>query len=264
MQSAQDILLKLGASLKAGRHDDIALKTPSGEPVLFRARGLQVIRSEADEIDTGNTCTLVITPSAPLVSGVLVRILQVYRPVIPVVQFGAMTGRLIEKVKAKAPLKSGSWENEACLELLAFAMEIKVPPKGKGERERPRNRQESQGVIEDPFTGEPMGLWASAISRMRSARSDAVGMRDEALEDTLGQPELVGNLGQVSAWVKIANISGLVVSGYWIPVLGPSVVLKGDTEDRVAKGLLRRGLNPQFALLALANLRLRDQLRQND
>jgi hypothetical protein len=47
-------------------------------------------------------------------------------------------------------------------------------------------------------------------------------------------------------------------------VLGPSVVLKGDTEDRVAKGLSRRGLNPQLALLALANLRLRDQLRNNE
>jgi len=264
MHTAQDVLLKLGASLKAGRHDDIVLKTPSGEPVLFRAQGLQVIRSEADEIDTGKTCTLVITPLAPLVSGVLVRILRVYRPMMPAGQFTSMAGRLIEKVKSKAALKSGSWENDACLDLLAFAMEVKVLPKGKGVRDRPRHRQDSHGIIEDPFTGEPMGLWASAISRMRSARSDAVGMADEVLEDTLGQSTPTTDLGQAPSWVKVANISGLVVSGYWIPVLGPSVILKADTEDRVAKGLSRRGLNPQIALLALANLRLRDQLRKND
>jgi hypothetical protein len=80
MKNPHDEILSLGASLKAGRLDDVLLRTPAGEPVLFRAQGLQVIRSEADEIDTGKSCTLVITPSAHLVSSVMVRVLRFLNP----------------------------------------------------------------------------------------------------------------------------------------------------------------------------------------
>ena len=264
MHSAQDILLKLGASLKAGRHDEIVLNTPAGEPVLFRAQGLQVIRSEADEIDTGKTCTLVITPMAPLVSGVLVRVLRMYRPIVPLGHFHVLTGKLVEKVKSKAALKPGTWEDSACLELIAFAMEVKVLPRRKGTTDQPKLQRESQGSFEDPFTGESIGHWASAYSRLRSMRPDALGMADEILDDTLGKSVAPPDSDLPATIVKVAGISGLVVSGYWVPVLGPSVVLRPDTEDKVARGLSRKGLNPQLALLALANLRLRDQLRRND
>lgn len=264
MHSAQDILLKLGASLKAGRHDEIVLKTPAGEPVLFRAQGLQVIRSEADEIDTGKTCTLVITPLAPLVSGVLVRVLRMYRPIVPQGQFQVLTAKLVEKVKSKAASKPGTWEDSACLELIAYAMQIKVLPRRKGTADHPKVQRESQGSFEDPFTGESIGHWASAYSRLRSMRPDALGMADEILDDTLGKNVALPDSDLPATIVKVAGISGLVVSGYWVPVLGPSVVLRPDTEDKVARGLSRKGLNPQLALLALANLRLRDQLRRND
>ena len=264
MHSAQDILLKLGASLKAGRHDEIVLKTPAGEPVLFRAQGLQVIRSEADEIDTGKTCTLVITPLAPLVSGVLVRVLRMYRPIVTQGQFQVLTAKLIEKVKSKAASKPGSWEDSACLELVAYAMQVKVLPRQKGAADHPKVQRESQGSFEDPFTGEVVGRWASAYSRMRSIGPDSLGMADEVLDDTLGKNVATPGSDLPTTIVKVAGISGLVVSGYWVPVLGPSVVLKADTEDKVARGLSRKGLNPQLALLALANLRLRDQLRRND
>lgn len=264
MHSAQDILLKLGASLKAGRYDEIVLKTPAGEPVLFRAQGLQVIRSEADEIDTGKTCTLVITPLAPLVSGVLVRVLRMYRPVVPPGQFQVLAAKLIEKVKSKAASQPSTWEDSACLDLIAFAMEVKVLPRRKGTTDHPKLQRESQGSFEDPFTGEVIGRWASAYSRLRSTGPGSLGMADEVLDDTLGKNVAPLDSDLPTAIVKVAGISGLVVSGYWVPVLGPSVVLRPDTEDKVARGLSRKGLNPQLALLALANLRLRDQLRRND
>jgi hypothetical protein len=85
--------------------------------------------------------------------------------------------------------------------------------------------------------------------------------RDEMQDATLGSFEKVDNINEEN-WVKIAGIPGLVVSGFWIPVLGPTVVLQKNTEERVARGASRRGLNPQLALLALANMRLRDQLHQ--
>jgi hypothetical protein len=95
-------------------------------------------------------------------------------------------------------------------------------------------------------------------------RPDALGMADEVLDDTLGKNVAPLDSDLPATIVKVAGISGLVVSGYWFPFLGPSVVLMADTEDKVARGLSRKGLNPQLALLALANLRLRDQLRRND
>lgn len=262
MENPKDKILTLGASLKAGRLADVLLLTPAGEPVLFRAQGLQVIRSEADEMDTGKSCTLVVTPAAPLVSSVMVRVLQAYKPVLPEPMFRSLSEKLISRIKTQASLLAGTWETTACLDLLNIALGVKIPSKGKPPGGDVRRRRPEQEIAEDPFTGEPMEFYARSYHRMKSSLSSAMNRGDELLDATLGASDTSKSKIEEANWVKVAGISGLVVGGFWIPVLGPTVVMQKDTEDRVARGLSRRGLNSQLALLALANLRLRDQLQQ--
>ena len=256
-----DEILSLGASLKAGRLDDILLRTPAGEPVLFRAQGLQVIRSEADEIDTGKSCTLVISPSAPLVSSVMVRVLRVFKSEIPDPIFKSLSEKLINRIKKEAASVSGSWENAACLDLLNIALAVKIPAKGKSPNRDSRRRAEPDMIV-DPFTGEPMDNFSLSYHRIKSTLASGMNRGDEMLDATLDSTEMADTKINEENWVKIAGIPGLVISGFWIPVLGPTVVLQKNTEDRITRGLSRRGLNSQLALLALANMRLRDQLHQ--
>ena len=262
MKKPHDEILSLGASLKAGRLDDVLLRTPAGEPVLFRAQGLQVIRSEADEIDTGKSCTLVITPSAPLVSSVMVRVLQVFKSEIPDPMFKSLSEKLINRIKTQAASVAGSWENAACLDLLNIALAVKIPAKGKSPNRDGRRRRAEPDMIVDPFTGEPMDNFSISYHRMKSTLASSMNRGDEILDATLGSSEMADTKINEEHWVKIAGIPGLVIAGFWIPVLGPTVVLQKNTEDRIARGLSRRGLNSQLALLALANMRLRDQLHQ--
>ena len=261
MKNPHDEILSLGASLKAGRLDDVLLRTPAGEPVLFRAQGLQVIRSEADEIDTGKSCTLVITPSAHLVSSVMVRVLRVFKSEIPDPMFKSLSEKLINRIKTEAASVAGNWENSACLDMLNIALAVKIPAKGKTPNRDGRRRRAEPDMNVDPFTGEPMDSFSHSYHRLKSSLSSGMNRGDEMLDATLGSFEKVDNINEEN-WVKIAGIPGLVVSGFWIPVLGPTVVLQKNTEERVARGASRRGLNPQLALLALANMRLRDQLHQ--
>jgi hypothetical protein len=117
-------------------------------------------------------------------------------------------------------------------------------------------------MIVDPFTGEPMDNFSLSYQRIKSTLASGMNRGDEMLDATLDSTEMADTKINEENWVKIAGIPGLVISGFWIPVLGPTVVLQKNTEDRIARGLSRRGLNSQLALLALANLRLRDQLHQ--
>jgi len=262
MENPKDKILTLGASLKAGRLADVLLLTPAGEPVLFRAQGLQVIRTEADEIDTGKSCTLVVTPSASLVSSVMVRVLRAFKPVLTDPMFRSLSEKLISRIKSQATSVTGSWENTACLDLLTIALGVKMPAKGKPQGSDAQRRRPEQEIAEDPFTGEPIEFYARSYHRMKSSLSSAINRGDEILDATLGLSDTAKPKIDEANWIKVAGILGLVVGGFWIPVLGPTVVMQKDTEDRVARGLSRRGLNSQLALLALANLRLRDQLHQ--
>jgi hypothetical protein len=70
-------LLKIGASLEKGADHKIVVKAPSGDPMFFRAIGLQVITCESEELDTGGSCVLVINAQAALLSGVIIRCLRV-------------------------------------------------------------------------------------------------------------------------------------------------------------------------------------------
>ena len=176
--------------------------------------------------------------------------------------FKSLSEKLINRIKTQAASAAGSWENAACLDLLNIALAVKIPAKGKSPNRDGRRRRAEPDMIVDPFTGEPIDNFSLSYHRLKSTLASGMNRGDEMLDATLGSSEMADTKINEENWVKIAGIPGLVISGFWIPVLGPTVVLQKNTEDRIARGLSRRGLNSQLALLALANMRLRDQLHQ--
>ena len=74
-----DRILRIGKKLEKDGLKAFGTKTPTGHPSYFRACGLQIIPSEAEEIDTGKTCRLIITPYAASLSALVTDLIKVLK-----------------------------------------------------------------------------------------------------------------------------------------------------------------------------------------
>ena len=72
-----DRLLKIGKRLEKEGLGSFKTATPGGAPAYFRSHGLQIIPSEAEELDTNKACQIVITPEASALSGLVIALLRI-------------------------------------------------------------------------------------------------------------------------------------------------------------------------------------------
>lgn len=253
-QKAQ--LLKLGATLEKGEEHKIVVKAPSGDPMFFRAGGLQVIPSESEELDTGGSCVLIINAQAGLLSGVIIRCLRVLG-----LEAGRERAKKVVKEMAERLVRdrgqaAGSWEGQAAKDLVTIALKWSEKPVKK---ERTDNQQDVEGIPTDPFTGEPIPEELIPQWRMAKRRL-ARQMKEE--EDTLLQFTMEAcaehQRGSKDGWVVIGGLQGVIAGDAWYPVVGPEDQIDGKVIRKVAKVLARRGLKPEVAMTVLANIRCRD------
>jgi hypothetical protein len=245
-----DRILRIGKKLEKDGLKAFGTKTPTGQPAYFRACGLQIIPSEAEEIDTGKTCRLIITPLAGSLSALVTDLIKAIKTGASGAQ---RTEALIEEMKTKtfkdAP-RSGEWEVAAAKDIVSSALKI-------AERTFSESRSEAQDdwSMMDPFTGEIhehrqehwrhareiLGRYAGR-ERSRPARSHQAGV-----------PDLRGTADRQLTWLEVRAHLGVVIGGYWIPV-GNVTRLTGRTAQLgLTKNLLRKGLRPDIALTIIAN-----------
>ena len=255
-QDQKTQLLKLGATLEKGEEHKIIVKAPSGDPMFFRASGLQVIPSEDQELDTGGSCVLVINSQAALLSGVIIRCLRVLGLAAGREQAKEVVREMAERLVRDRDQTAGTWEGQAAKDLVTIALKWTEKPT---KRERPSPSQFGEEIPTDPFTGEPIPEELLPQWRMAKRRA-ARQMREEG--DTLLQFTMEAcaeHQKEVKdGWVVICGLQGVVAGNAWYPVVGPDDKIDEKVIRKVSKGLARRGLKPELAMTVLANTRCRD------
>ena len=249
-------LLKLGATLEKGEEHKIVVKAPSGDPMFFRASGLQVIPSEDQELDTGGSCVLVINPQAALLSGVIIRCLRVLGLEAGRERAKKVVKEMSERLVRDRGQAAGAWEGQAAKDLVTIALKWSEKP---AKKERPETTQLGEEIPTDPFTGEPIP--EELLPQWRMAKRRAARQMLEG-EDTLMQftMEACAEDKKVTknGWVVVGGLQGVIAADAWYPVVGPEDEIDEKVIRKVAKGLARRGLKPELAMTVLANIRCRD------
>lgn len=256
-QDQKTQLLKLGATLEKGEEHKIVVKAPSGDPMFFRASGLQVIPSEDQELDTGGACTLVINSQAALLSGVIIRCLRVLGLEAGREQAKKVVREMTERLVRDRGQTAGTWEGQAAKDLVTIALKWTEKPTKK---ERPSPSQFGEEIPTDPFTGEPIP--EELMPQWRMAKRRAARQMREAEEDALMQFTMEACAERQKevkdGWVVIGGLQGVIAGDAWYPVIGPEDKIDEKVIRKVAKGLARRGLKPELAMTVLANTRCRD------
>lgn len=248
-----DRLLKIGQKLEKEGLASFKTTTPSGLPVYYRAQGLQIIPSEAEEIDTNKCCQIVITQEAAALSGLVMAVLRILgqgddgarRSNAAVTQFKTVL----------SSIKSQGWELVAAKDVITSSLKLADKPfpaptkpdecgdfDGFGEhimrrynfhRRRIREDQNESGTTPqqspfgdehaDPFTG---------LSKHTNPSEPAKS-----------------NVG----WSEIRGVMGIVLEQHWIPVSFPPTTLTRRGEQAVLRAIVRRGLKPEIAMTIIAN-----------
>jgi hypothetical protein len=250
-------LLKIGATLEKGNDHKIVIKAPSGAPMFFRASGLQVIPCESEELDTGGSCVLIINAQAAMLSGVIIRCLQVLALEAGRVRAKKVVKEMGERLVRDRGQDAGAWEWQAAKDLVTIAINW-------AERQSKQDRTGSQVTDEEtpthPLTGEPMPEQLTPHWRMAQRRA-ARQMR-EAEEDTLMQYTMdvcaEEKKDTKNGWVVVGGLQGVITAESWYPVVGPEDQVDEKVIRKVVKGLARRGLKAELAMTVLANIRCRD------
>lgn len=261
-QDPKTQLLKLGATLEKEEEHKIVVKAPSGDPMFFRASGLQVIPSEDQELDTGGSCVLVINPKAAMLSGVIIRCLRVLGLEAGRERAKKVVKEMSDRLVRDRDQAAGAWEVQAAKDLVTIALKWSEKP---AKKERPEASQLGEEIPTDPFTGEPIP--EELMPQWRMAKRRAARQMREAEEDALMQftMEACAEHQKVvkDGWVVIGGLQGVIAADAWYPVVGPEDQIDEKVIRKVAKGLARRGLKPELAMTVLANIRCRDAYKNS-
>ena len=249
-----DQILRIGKKLEKNGLKAFGTKTPTGHPAYFRACGLQIIPSEFEEIDTGKTCRLIITPYAASLSALVADLVKALKTGASGAQ---RTEALVEEMKTKtfkdAP-RAGEWEGVAAKDIVSSALKI-------AERYFSESRTEEQddGSMMDPFTGEIHDYRREHWRHAREILGRYAGRERSRPARSLqaGVPEHHSTADRHLTWLDVRAHLGVVISGYWIPVGNVTRLSGAVAQLEITKTLLRRGLKPDIALTIIANARKR-------
>ena len=248
--TTNDRILRIGKKLEKEGLKAFGTKTPTGQPAYFRACGLQIIPSEAEEIDTGKTCRLIITPFAASLSALVADLIKALKAG----GAGAQrTEALIQDMKTKTfkdVPRDGEWEVIAAKDIVSSALKI-------AERSFSDSRPEEldDWSMMDPFTGEIHEHRHENWARAREILGRYAGLERSKPARSLrsGVPDLQGTIDRNLTWLAVRAHLGVVVGGYWIPVGNVTRLYGSAAQLGLTKTLLRKGLKPDIALTIIAN-----------
>lgn len=248
-----DRLLKIGKKLEREGLSSFKTATPGGAPAYFRSHGLQIIPSEAEELDTNKACQIVITPEASALSGLVISLLRILGE--------GKDGQRRTKAAIQtfcAALKSNrdpGWELEAAKNLITAAIKAAETP-----YPAPGRHGDDWGDM-DPSGEQMIGRYsthwrrAKEILESRSNHFDPSSRELSSIDPFTGLPEGPDNSGDIpdGVWIEISCIMGVVLGGHWVPVSFPTAPINQRTERAIMKALRRKGLRPEIALTIIAN-----------
>ena len=245
-----DRILKIGKKLEKKGLKAFGSTTPGGQPAYFRAHGLQIIPSEAEELDTGKTCRLVITSLAANLSGLVTDILTVIRTQ----SAGQRRGEaLIEELKAKVfkdMTTSEEWEATVAKNIVSASLKL---AEHKFE-DSPVAAADDWSRL-DPFTGEiseyHRHYWSHAqeiLGRNAGREGSRMTQPIEGRYSTRSHP-----VAASPRWVEILGHVGVVIAGFWIPVVSPVRLAGPRKQADLVRALRRKNLKPDIALTIIAN-----------
>jgi hypothetical protein len=257
-----DRLLKIGKKLDKEGLGSFKATTPGGAPVYFRSNGLQIIPSEAEELDTNKACQIVITPEASGLSGLVISLLRILGE--------GKDGQRRTKAAIlafRAALKSNGnpgWELEAAKNLITAAIKAAETP-----YPAPGRHDDDWGDL-DPFGEQMIGRYsthwrrAKEILESRSNHFDPSSRELSSIDAFTGLPEGTDNSGDIpdGVWIEISKIMGVVLGGHWVPVSFPAEPITQRSERAIMRALRRKGLRPEIALTIIAN-RAKDLKRRS-
>ena len=249
-----DRILKIGTKLEKAGLKAFETKTPSGQPAYFRAGGLQIIPSEAEEIDTGKTCRLIITPLAANLSSLVADLIKVLRSALGGQQ---RAEKLVSEMKTKTfkdYARAGDWEVAAAKGIVSLALKISE----RSIPEPPRDERVDWSMM-DPFTGEKLEHRSEDWRHAREilGRYGSRGMPKPSRAFTFSASQVRESaLGDLS-WLEVRAHLGVVVGGYWIPIGNATKLSGAGAQLELVKALRRKGLKPDIALTIIANARKR-------
>jgi hypothetical protein len=245
-----DRILKIGKKLERNGLKAFGNTTPGGQPAYFRAHGLQIIPSEAEELDTGKACRLVITLLAANLSGLVFDVIAVIR------RQSAGQRRaeaLIEELKAKAfqdIAKSDQWESAVAKNIISVSLKL---TEHKFE-DSPVDDADNWSRL-DPLTGDineyQRHYWSHAQEILRRNAGSERSRMTQPFEArySMSSPPVAA----LPAWVEILGHVGVVISGFWIPVVSPVGLAGPRKQADLVRVLRRKNLKPDVALTIIAN-----------
>jgi hypothetical protein len=252
--TTNDRILRIGKKLEKDGLKAFGAKTPTGHPAYFRACGIQIIPSEAEEIDTGKTCRLIITPLAASLSALVSDLIKALKAGASGAQ---RTEALMEEMKTKTFMDAprvGEWEVIAAKDIVSSALKI-------AERSFSESRTEERDdwSMMDPFTGEihepRREDWRHAHEILGRYASREMPRSVRSVEaSALHQP---GSVTANLTWLEVRAHLGVVVGGYWIPIGNAAALSGAGSQLELVKALRRKGLKPDIALTIIANARKR-------
>ena len=247
-----DRLLKVGQKLEKEGLDSFKSATPSGLPVYYRAQGLQIIPSEAEEIDTNNRCQVVITQEAAGLSGLILAALRILgqgddgqrRSSAAIAQFKTVLLRP----------KPHGWEKVAAKDIVSAALKFADMP-------FPAPSKSSEWGDFDGFGEHIMSRYINR-HRIKGDQDDNSGaeqnpLSHEHVDPFTGLPERTGAnneaLSNTGVWSEIRGVMGVELAQHWIPVSFPSSSMTSKEQQAILRTIVRRGLKPEIAMSIIAN-----------
>lgn len=246
-----DRLLKVGQKLEKEGLDSFKTATPSGLPVYYRAQGLQIIPSEAEEIDTNNRCQVVITQEAAGLSGLILAALRILglgddgqrRSSAAITQFKAVLLRP----------KPHGWEQMAAKDIVSAALKFADMP-------FPAPSKSSEWGDFDGFGEHIMRRYINR-RRIKGDQNENSGaeqnpLSHEYVDPFTGLPERTGAneaAANTGVWSEIRGVMGVELAQHWIPVSFPSASMTSKEQQAILRTIVRRGLKPEIAMSIIAN-----------
>lgn len=245
-----DRIFKIGKKLEKDGLKAFGSTTPGGHPAYFRAHGLQIIPSEAEELDTGKACRLVITSLAVNLSGLVTEVLKVIR--------SQSAGRrrevaLIEELKTKVfkdMTTSGQWEAMVAKDIVSASLKL---AEREFEDSPEADCDDWSGF--DSFTGEIVDHRRRYWSRAQEILGKhAAGGSHKVTQPILAKNSKSPRLGIcLPKWVEVLGLVGVAIAGFWIPVGSPACLGGQRKQAELVKALRRKKLKPDIALTIIAN-----------
>ena len=243
--------MKIGAKLEKKGLIGFRAHPRGGVEVYFRCHGLQVIPSEAEEIDTHHACQLVITPLAAGLSGLIFSILRILNSG----QDGkrralAAIGKFAQIL---ATDRADGWEMRAAKDMVSASIsmtEAPFPP-------APEDKRSPEFLLESEnshFFFRRNGHWhelQQRLSQLSDRDLEAIGRRHLCAGDHQASTQHDALDGR--NWLTLRNVSGVILERCWIPVHFPARPLTCADTRGIIKAITRKGLRPEIAMAIMAN-----------